>query len=126
MTGTNDTPNRGGASNTAHAARTARIRALNDQLRQTFTGGQVVITSSLDALPMADRLDLFARVKSFTAFTPDNDPDGEHDFGSFTFGGATYFWKIDCYDLDRLGHSPDPTDPAVTQRVLTIFRAEEY
>jgi hypothetical protein len=65
-------------------------------------------------------------VRAFDDFKPDNDPDGGHDFGSFRFKGDTYLWKIDCYDLDRLGHSPDPTDPAVTQRVLTIFRAEEY
>lgn len=107
-------------------ARTARISALNDQLRQLFIGGQVVITSSISHLSDDDRLALFEAVRTFDDFTPDNDPYGEHDFGSFRFKSDTYFWKIDCYDLDRLGHSPDPTDPNVTRRVLTILRAEEY
>ena len=105
---------------------TDRTRALNDAFRQSFVGGRVVITSGTTALSDADRLALFAAVKGFDAFTPDNDPYGEHDFGSIDLAGSKFYWKIDCYDLHCLGHSPDPTDPAVTTRVLTIMRAEEY
>ncbi|MEB8388531.1 DUF3768 domain-containing protein [Rhodobacteraceae bacterium KMM 6894] len=105
---------------------TAQIRALNDAFRQSFTGGRVVITSGTNAMSDADRLALFQAIKSFDAFTPDNDPYGEHDFGSVVINGDTFFWKLDCYDLHCIGHSLDAADPSVTTRILTIMRAEEY
>lgn len=108
------------------ADRTTIIRRLNDAYRQTFIGGQVMVTNGTDALDDADKIALFDAIKNFEDFTPDNDPYGEHDFGSLTFKGGKYFWKIDCYDSDLLGHSPDAADPSVTQRVLTIMMAEEY
>ena len=80
-----------------------------------FATGVAIVTTSLDG-----------RVHGFTAFSPDNDPYGEHDFGSFEYAGKTIFWKIDCYDRDLDNGSPDPTDPAVTTRVLTVLLAEEY
>jgi len=101
-----------------------RIRDLNDQARHSFTGCRVILTpgiQSLDGLP-----DLLDRVRWFDAFTPDNDPYGEHDFGSLVHAGQTIFWKIDYYDLDLQMHSPDPSDPDVTSRVLTIMLGEEY
>jgi len=66
------------------------------------------------------------RVFAFSDFTADNDPYGEHDFGSFEFAGKTIFWKIDAYDRDLANGSPDPSDPSVTTRVLTVLLAEEY
>jgi hypothetical protein len=65
-------------------------------------------------------------VREFSDFTEDNDPHGEHDFGSFELDGETLFWKIDAYDTDYNFGSPNPADPAVTRRVLTILLAEEY
>src|SRR5215470_14439249 len=65
-------------------------------------------------------------VRNFSDFTEDNDPHGEHDFGIFTLDGLTLNWKIDYYDEDLEYGSPDPADPAVTRRVLTILLAEEY
>ena len=114
------------ASKSAWADHTAVIRTLNDRFRQSFVGGTVLITSGTEALPDDVKLAVMQAVQSFNEFTPDNDPAGEHDFGSFEMKGDTFFWKIDCYDTDMLGHSPDATDPAVTRRVLTIMKAEEY
>ena len=103
-----------------------RIRALNDDFRRTFVGGMIMITSGVEAMPVEQRRALLAQVRAFDAFTDDNDPHGEHDFGAIDEGGVRYFWKIDYYARATEMGSPDPADPAVTTRVLTIMRADEY
>jgi hypothetical protein len=62
----------------------------------------------------------------FDDFCHANDPYEEHDFGSFEAEGKTIYFKIDYYDRALSMHSPDPSDPAVTERVITIMLAEEY
>ena len=66
------------------------------------------------------------RVRDFSDFTPENDPHGQHDFGSFQYDGKNIFWKIDYYDRQLKFGSPDPADESVTTRVLTVFLTEEY
>jgi hypothetical protein len=65
-------------------------------------------------------------VREYSDFTEDNDPFSEHDFGNFEYQGNTIYWKIDYYDNALSMGSPDPTDPAVTRRVLTILLSEEW
>jgi Protein of unknown function (DUF3768) len=103
-----------------------KIALLNDELRRTFSGGKVVMTDGVAALPEHDLAQLLERIQSFDAFTTDNDPRGEHDFGSIELEGVTYFFKHDYYAPDMDGGSEDPADPAKTTRVLTIMRADEY
>ena len=105
-------------------ATTAKIAALNDQARRSFTGCRVIVTQGVQTL--ADVSSVLDQVRHYDAFTPGDDPYGEHDFGSFRHAEATIFWKIDAYDVDLQMHSPDPSDPAVTTRVLTIMLADEY
>ena len=110
----------------APAAHAARIAALNDALRRHRTGGRLFLTSGVAR--MADEVvaTVLAMVAAFTAFTDDNDPHGEHDFGAFEHDGVHLFWKIDYYDTHLRYGSPDPANPAVTTRVLTIMLADEY
>jgi Protein of unknown function (DUF3768) len=105
---------------------TQRIRELNDVLRRTFAGGQIVMTAGVNALPDDERRAVFRTVASFEDFTSDNDPRGEHDFGNFTLAGRKFFWKIDAYNADMTGGSENPADPSKTTRVLTIMLASEY
>src|SRR5690349_288541 len=100
--------------------RAARIRALNDALRQTFIGGRVLVTLGIRALSLEVNAAILDGVRTFSAFTGDNDPYGEHDFGSFTVAEQQIFWKIDYYDTTCAAGSDDPSDPARTTRVLTI------
>jgi Protein of unknown function (DUF3768) len=112
--------------NIAPLSKSDRIRVLNDNFRSTFVGGQVVMTQGVDALPIDTKARVLLAVQSFSNFTKDNDPHGEHDFGNFNVEGETYFFKVDYYALDMQGGSEDPADPNVTARVLTIMRADEY
>ena len=103
-----------------------KIRTLNDAFRRTLTGGKVMMTAGIAALSDAARAMVLNKVRTFDAFTADNDPHGEHDFGSFEVDGRKIFWKIDAYDAAMEFGSEDPADPSKTTRVLTIMFASEY
>ncbi len=105
---------------------TAKIRALNDALRNLTGEGEIFVTAGIAALTDKEQAEIMTRVFTYAAFTPDNDPYGEHDFGSFEHAGKTIFWKIDAYDRALEYGSPDPANEAVTTRVLTVMLAEEY
>ena len=101
-----------------------KIRQLNDHARCNFADCQIVLTRAVQKLENLDCL--FTQIQQFDVFTQANDPYGEHDFGAVQHLDQTIFWKIDYYDLDITMHSPDPSDPNVTARVLTIMLGEEY
>jgi hypothetical protein len=103
-----------------------RIRELNDAFRRTLRGGRAMMTSGVDELPDCVKAEALVQVAHFSDFTADNDPHGEHDFGSFGLVGRKFFWKIDYYDKHCEFGSEDPSDPEKTTRVLTIMLAEEY
>ena len=99
----------------------AKIAALNDEHRRSMTG--CTVTRGITALaPFMN--EIFVKVRDFSEFTVDNDPYGEHDFGSFEAYSHKLFWKIDYYD-ENLEKWCDPLSP-VCNRVLTIMLAEEY
>lgn len=120
--------------------RAERIARLNDVARRAMgIAGVVVATEGIRALSEADQSRLRELVETFDAFTPDNDPYGERDFGAIYMGvsgvwstsrpadvAVTVFWKIDAYDRALRFGSEAPSDPAMTQRVLTIMLASEY
>ena len=105
---------------------TEAIRDLNDQFRRTMTGGTLLLTAGIVALGAEAQARIVAAVQAFDAFTPDNDPYGEHDFGSVEVDGEKIFFKFDYFDLNRAMHSEDAADPSKTERVMTIMLSREY
>lgn len=103
-----------------------RIRALNDQLRRTLTGGKAFMTPGIAALGPGAVQRLLLAIAKFDAFSTANDPHGEHDFGMFDFEDSSVIFKIEYFDTNFEFGSPDPADAAVTQRVITLMLAEEY
>jgi hypothetical protein len=105
----------------------AKIAELNNLARTAMgVAGRMFMTEGIAALSSADQSAIREKVERFDAFTPDNDPSGHHDFGSFDHNGQKVFWKIDYWDRAMEFGSEDPSDPAVTTRVLTIMLASEY
>jgi hypothetical protein len=105
---------------------TDRVRELNDKLRQHLTGGMALITPGVAALGREATDRIVKTIAVFDDFCRANDPHEEHDFGAFEVDGHRLFFKIDYYDQQLRCHSPDPANPAVTNRVITIMLAEEY
>jgi hypothetical protein len=97
-------------------------RVLNDALRQTFTGGPIIVSPGVLALPPQANAEVLERVRRFTAFDAD---DPYHDFGRFDLAGVTYVFEVDCCARD-MSDSKDPADPGKATRMLTIMRADEY
>ena len=98
--------------------RAEQISIKNDEYRKRLSGCKVLLTSAL--AHSEDKGLVLEAVRNFHTFNRDNDPYGEHDFGSLEINGTTYFWKFDYYDdtyecFQEDGH-----------RVLTIGRMDEY
>jgi Protein of unknown function (DUF3768) len=106
----------------------AKIAALNDRFRkQPERYGKAYVTDGVSAHEPEFVARAMAATAAFDAFTTDNDPYGEHDFGSFQLDGEKLFWKIDCVDkADPDRGAEDPSDPTTTARVLTVMLADEY
>ena len=115
-----------GVEKLTHVQRATLIRDQNDAFRRCPIGGKVMLTQGVVAKFGHDASGLMLAVADFDDFSKDNDPYGEHDFGSLSLQGEVVFWKIDYYDRNLTNGSPDPTDPSVTIRVLTVMLACEY
>ncbi len=102
------------------------IRQLNDAFRQTLIGGKVIVTRGVALFGAPAAIEIMDKVSNCAEFTAGNDPYEEHDFGVVIHDDQKLFWKIDYYDKSMMHGSPDPADPAVTTRVLTVMLACEY
>ncbi len=129
--------------NAAAREQTARIARLNDMARQAMgIACTAVATVGFRSLPASDQSRVRELIETFDAFTDDNDPHGERDFGTIyqlVCGRWTterprsqedererVFWKLDYYDRDMRFASEDAANPAITRRVLTIMLSDEY
>ena len=66
----------------------AKIAALNDEHRRSMQG--CTVTKGIVAMGSAAN-EVFVGVRDYAAFTEDNDPYGEHDFGSLVVAGDEGF-----------------------------------
>ena len=102
------------------------IAKLNDDFRKSFIGGEVLLSAGIAAMSSEDKANIISLVQNFNDFTPDNNPYSENDFGTFDYKGEKILWKIDYYDLNNKYHSEDPSNPYITNRILTIMKVFEW
>jgi hypothetical protein len=100
--------------------RAVQIANLNDKFRKSFKN--TVMTPGV--MYLDNVLGLAGKVQNFIDFTEDNDPCGEHDFGSFEWKGNRIFWKIDYFDQSLI-YGEDPLSEKC-RRVMTIMLVSEY
>ena len=86
-----------------------RIRVLNDDFRTTFIGGRVVMSAGVADLSFGMKAQVMLKVQCFVEFNENNDPYGEHDFGSFEVAGETCIALSSLCSRQRLAsmHSSD-------------------
>ena len=80
---------------TAQNETSMKIAQLNDAARSN--AANYMATRGIMSLDEVTISDIFVAVQDFSKFTEDNDPYGEHDFGSLIIAGQKIFWKIDYY-----------------------------
>ncbi len=114
-------------------AQAVKIAGQNDRFRAGLLDGKasdlrgnVLTTSAVAAFGRDFTTEAYMAVARDSNFTPENDPHGDHVFGTVTVKAIKLFWKIDLYDNALEYGSPDPTDPAVTRRVLTIMLPSDW
>lgn len=115
------------------------VQLKNDAFRKAvFTrpqpDGKAVMTPAIARLGSMACAWIYKQIAEFDTFTPDNDPYGEHDFGSVTVAVSDLitgeaethkvFWKIDYYEDADMQYGTE--DKLGCYRVLVIMFAEEY
>lgn len=123
---TQDTNTAQAEGTTIDAGRAAAIAARNDALRRDRLGGHVVMTAAVVALPSDVLHAAILALRRFDAFTPDNDPYGEHDFGAFEHAGERFLFKIDTFADHTLTEGAEDALAPDAVRVLTLMLASDY
>ena len=115
------------------------VQLKNDAFRKAVMfapqpDGKAVMTKAIASLGSMACAWIYKQIAEFEAFTPDNDPYGEHDFGSVTVSVSDLmtgeaethkvFWKIDYYADATMQYGT--ADHLNAYRVLVIMFAEEY
>lgn len=108
-----------------------KIRKLNDAFRASLITahplGKLYATAGVAAHGADFQNRVIEAVVAFSVFTADIDPHGVHDMVRVTVDGIIVWGKIDLYDkADPDLGAEDPSNPATTERVMTLLLPDEY
>ena len=115
------------------------VQAKNDAFRKAVMfaphpDGKAVMTPGVANLGSAVCAWIYKQIAEFDSFTEENDPYGDHDFGSVTVSVSNLmtdaaethkvFWKIDYYEDADMEYGAE--DKLNAYRVLVIMLSGEY
>ncbi len=106
--------------------KTIRICTLNDVLRITGIGGEIYMTTGIQALSENTQNSVLLAIRTFVDFNNDNDPYKKHDCAILQSTNPRSMFKIDYYDKTKTYGSEAPENPSVTSRVMTMMTPGEY
>ena len=105
------------------------IAQINDFFRKAILtnpvkSGRCILTQGVASLASDTQMSILDKIRDYDTFTPDHDPNAEHDFGVIEITGVEkVYWKIDTYEDETLEWGAQ--DPKKGYRVLTIMLASE-
>lgn len=109
---------------------TEAIARMNDCFRDLSildeSVGKWVLTLGINAKGEAFALACIQAIREYNDFNEDNDPYGDHSFGTVIVEDTPVWWKIDLYDRSYRFGAENPTDLSNTRRVLTVMLPSEY
>lgn len=90
----------------------------NDRLRKCLPGvppepHRLILSSKMATLSPRQQWLILLKVKNYSTFCHDSDPDNTRDYGSFVFDDMVIIWKIDSLSDN-------------TALCLTIMSDDEY
>lgn len=110
-----------------------KIADLNDRLRKSYDQsiGVIVFCPTVSSMVLEKpelQLAIVRACAQFDDFNEENDPYGEHDFGTFSLDDNHFNFKIDYYarDSNYSYGSESPESIEETQRILTIMDRSNY
>ena len=116
-----------------HPVALTPVGETNNRFRSEVLEGRpghhrILSTQGIQALGPAAVQEILYLVLSFKEedFRESFDPHGDRDFIVVHHQGKKVWAKVDTYDTTLEWMSPDPTDDAVTVRVLTLMMPDEY
>jgi Protein of unknown function (DUF3768) len=104
-----------------------RFYPLDVKWRPKLLVARAILSPEIATLRPEAAVAIVNTIAVFDDFSRANGRFKPHDFGAFDLDdGRTIFFEIEYVDKSLTGPSPNPSDPAVTERVITIMLPAEW
>lgn len=102
-----------------------KIYRLNNEFRQSFCGADAYKSPVLAALSVEVREDIYSAIRLSNYFDPETTNHPEHNFGTVRVHDHHITWAIGYMDKASEELSQDPSNPAVTTRIIDLMTTTE-